>query len=248
MSALPPETEHSPVLLRTGESGGKRRIVLPFWRFLLALFLAICPWAAAGWGLYRGHSAILSFLGYHALCLGGGLLLHSPGLPPTERLYPMRRRALLAAVVGANGVTLVAYLIVGASLLDKPHVLALLGSRGLPPTTYFWLFPYFALVNPLAEEFFWRGGVYATLRHLYASWVPAACIDAVLFGSWHWLVVRLFVPPPEALAATAGIAAIGFALAVVYERTHRLAYGVILHALAGDAPLLLLLLLLGLGQ
>ena len=220
---------------------------MPFLRHGLAILFGILPWPAAWWGLYRGHSAPLAFVLYHGVCLVGGLVLRSPGLPPTERLYPLRRRHLLSAVVAANVFILVLYLLVGAALLDKPTVLGLLASRGLPPQSYIWLFPYFALVNPLAEEFFWRGGVYATLRHLFRSWLPPALISSIQFGSWHWLVVRQFVAPPIALATTAVIAGIGFILTVVYERTRRLGYGIILHAFAGDAPLLLLLILLDRG-
>jgi len=132
-------------------------------------------------------------------------------------------------------------------LMAWSFALTLLAARGLPPATYIYLFPYFAIVNPLAEEFFWRGGIYATLRHLFGSWVTAAAVSSVFFGAWHWLVIRLFVAPVTALAATFVIMGIGFALAAVYEHTRRLAYAVILHALAGDAPLLLLLLLLGRG-
>jgi membrane protease YdiL (CAAX protease family) len=124
-------------------------------------------------------------------------------------------------------------------------VLGLLSARGLAPSTYVWLFPYFAFVNPLAEEFFWRGGVYATFRRLFASPVAAALVASAFFGAWHWLVFRLFVAPPVALAATLLVVLVGLALTLVYERTRRLAYPVILHALAGDAPLLLLLFLLG---
>ncbi|MES2463016.1 MAG: type II CAAX endopeptidase family protein [Armatimonadota bacterium] len=219
----------------------------PHWRGVLAIFLGILPWPAAGLGLYQFHSAPLAFVGYHILCFIGGLLLRSPALPPTAESWRFRRRHLLGTILCANAFTLVAYLYVGAALLDKPLVLGLMAKRGLPPSTYFWLFPYFALVNPLAEEFFWRGGVYAALRPSFKSWVPAALLSALQFGAWHWLVIRLFVNPWVALAATALIAGIGFLLALTYERTRRMSYPVILHAFAGDAPLLLLLVMLGRG-
>lgn len=222
-------------------------VPLPTWRLVLALVLGVCPWIAAGTGLYHFGSAPLAFVFYHLLCAGGGVLLRSPGLPAPQRLYPFRRRHLGLIVLGANAMTLLLYTLVGAALLDKPHVLSLLAARGLPPKAYLFLFPYFALVNPLAEEFFWRGGVYATLRHLFKSWNGAAIISSILFGAWHWLVIRLFVTPPIALGATLLIMSIGWALALVYERTRRIGYAVALHALAGDAPLLLLLLLVGRG-
>ncbi len=220
---------------------------LPFWRFALALLFCVLPWPAAGAGLYLSESAPLAFLFYHLVCAAGAFLLRSPGLPVAHKLYPMDRRILAGSVVGANVVTVVLYLFVGAALLDRPHVLGLLEARGLPPSSYLFLFPYFAIVNPLAEEYFWRGGVYATLRHFIKGWVWPALISSVFFGAWHWLVLRLFVAPIVALLATLVIMGIGFLLTLVYERTRRLAYAIILHALAGDTPLLLLLLLVGRG-
>jgi membrane protease YdiL (CAAX protease family) len=206
------------------------------------------PWPAAGWGLYRHQSAALAFVGYHTLCLIGGLILRSPGLPPPPaRLYTFPRPHLFTAIVLANGFTLLIYALVGGALFDRPHVLALLDARGLPPQSYVWLFPYFAIVNPLAEEIFWRGGVYATLRHMRTPWVWTAILTSFFFGAWHWLVIRLFLTPPIAICSTVVIMGIGFALTAVYERTRRLAYSIILHALAGDVPLLLLLLLLSRG-
>ena len=220
---------------------------LPSWRFVLAIGFGLLVWPAAGGGLYLGKSAPLAFVFYHLVCLAGGLLLRSPGLPAPIRLYPFKRRILLAIVLAANAVTFALYAWIGAILLDRPHVLGLLEKQGLPPSAYPYLFPYFALVNPIAEEFFWRGGVYATLRHLWKGWTIPALVASVLFGAWHWLVIRLFVSPIVALGATVLIMGIGFLLTLVYERTRRLAYPVALHALAGDAPLLLLLLLVGRG-
>jgi membrane protease YdiL (CAAX protease family) len=214
------------------------------WRPALALLLAVLSWPAAWLGMYRCRSAPLAFLLYHSLCFAGGWLLRSSGLPPTERIRRLRREHLLGTVLAANTFAFLLYTLVGAALLDRPRVLGLLDARGLAPSTYLWLFPYFALVNPLAEEFFWRGGVYATLRRLSLSPVAPALISAALFASWHWLIFRLFVAPAWALAGTATVLLVGLALTAVYEQTRRLAYAVILHALAGDAPLLLLLMLL----
>jgi len=191
------------------------------------------------------NSAPLAFGLYHGLCFAGGFLLRSPGLPDPEKVYAVRIRHLLFAVLGANAVTLLLYSLVGAALLEKPRVLDFLATRGLGPDTYVWLFPYFALVNPLAEEFFWRGGVYPTYRRLFRSQIAAALLAAGFFGAWHWLVLNLFVAPAIALGATVGIVLVGLALTALYEGTRKLAYPIALHAFAADAPLLLLLLLLG---
>jgi membrane protease YdiL (CAAX protease family) len=114
---------------------------------------------------------------------------------------------------------------------------------GLPPTSYLYLFPYFAIVNPLLEEFFWRGGVYAALRRITPHWTWAAVVSSLFFGAWHWLVITLFVAPWVALSATLVIAMVGFLFTLIYERTTRLIYPIVFHALAGDLPLLVVLTL-----
>lgn len=217
------------------------------WRVALALLFCVLPWATAWWSLYRVGNALLAFGLYHAVCLFGGFALRSPGLPDPERVWTVRARHLLLAIFGANLVTLVAYMLIGAALFDRPHVLATMDANGLGPSTYLYLFPYFAFVNPIAEEFFWRGGVYPTFRRLFHNPLAGALIAAFFFGGWHWVVIQLFLSPLLAIGATLLIMAVGVILTLVYERTRRLYYPVALHALAGDAPLLLLLFLLGRG-
>ena len=220
---------------------------LPLWRIALAVWLCVLPWPAAWAGLYHLDSAPFAFLFYHGVCILGGFLLRSPGLPERDDIYQPRRRHLLGVVLGANAIALVAYTVAGALLLDGPRILGLLSERGLAPGAYLWLFPYFVIVNPWVEEFFWRGGVYATLRRVFASPLVAALVSSACFGAWHWLVLRLFLAPAVALLGTLTITLVGIGLTFLYERTRRLLYPVALHALAGDAPILLCLFLLGRG-
>lgn len=211
---------------------------------VFAVFLALLPWGAVWFGLYKNNSAPLAFVYYHALCLIGGLLLKSPALPKTERVSPMRRRILVGVVVLANVGAAALYTLVGSLLLDRPRVLERMEVSGLPTTSYLLLFPYFAIVNPLVEEFFWRGGVYPALRRITPHWTWAAAVSSLFFGAWHWLVITLFVFPWVALTATLAIAMVGFLFTLIYERTSRLLYPVAFHALAGDLPLLVVLLLI----
>jgi membrane protease YdiL (CAAX protease family) len=212
--------------------------------FLLAVLLSFCPWAAVYAGLYFYRSAPLAFVFYHIFCFIGGLLLRSPGLPKLDPPSALRRRILIAVILVANLGAATLYSLIGSLLFDRPHVLRQMETSGLPPTTYFWLFPYFAIVNPLAEEFFWRGGVYAAFRRYLRHWWEAALLASFFFGAWHWLVVRLFVISWLAILSTLTIAIVGFLLTIVYERTRRLPYPIALHALAGDMPLLVVLYLM----
>lgn len=218
--------------------------VAEYGKALFAVFLSLLPWGAVWFGLYKNNSAPLAFVCYHLLCVFGGLLLRSPALPKTERVSPMRRRILVGVVLLANISAAVIYTLVGSFLLDRPRVLQRLEVSGLPPTSYLLLFPYFAIINPLVEEYFWRGGVYASLRRITPHWTWAAGVSSLFFGAWHWLVISLFVFPWVALTATLAIAAVGFLFTLIYERTRRLLYPIAFHALAGDLPLLVVLLLI----
>ena len=103
------------------------------------------------------------------------------------------------------------------------------------------LFIYFAVVNPIAEELFWRGTVYIHLRA--AKWsVQASSIgSAVLFGSWHWLIIRLFFRPEVAILLTVGVSVAGYLFARLYERLHSLPALMLIHGLAADIPILIAL-------
>jgi membrane protease YdiL (CAAX protease family) len=220
---------------------------LPLWRTGLTLLLALAPWAAVYVGLYIQGSALRAFLYYHAVCVMGGLLLKSPGM--SDAGMPFRRYVwpVIGIAVGVNALAALLFSLVGAILLDRSLILDLMSTRGLPPARYVFLFPYFCIVNPLVEEYFWRGGIYATLRHRFGTWQWPAIISSVFFGAWHWLVVQLFVSPFLALLTTFTIASVGYVLTIVYERTRHLALPIALHALAGDAPLLVVLALLTRG-
>jgi membrane protease YdiL (CAAX protease family) len=220
---------------------------LPLWRVGLVLLLALVPWLAVYIGLYEQGSALRAFLYYHAVCVVGGLILRSPGLSAAGMPFRRYLWPLIGIAVGINTLAAVLFSLVGAVLLDRAQILDLMSARGLPPARYIFLFPYFSIVNPVVEEYFWRGGVYATLRQRFGTWQTPALISALFFGAWHWLVVRLFVSPVLALLTTLAIAGVGFVLTLVYERTRHLALPIALHALAGDAPLLVILALLTRG-
>jgi membrane protease YdiL (CAAX protease family) len=76
-------------------------------------------------------------------------------------------------------------------------------------------------VAPLAEEFFFRGFFYGSLRTRF-PFVTAALIDGVVFGAVH---------APTGLQAVPPLIALGIAFCIVYEATGSIIPCVILHAL-----------------
>jgi CAAX protease family protein len=80
------------------------------------------------------------------------------------------------------------------------------------------------IVAPVAEEFFFRGFFYRALRSRF-SVIVAALLDGALFGLIHWDVTSdgLLILPP--------LAALGFILCLVLERTGSLYPVIAIHVL-----------------
>jgi membrane protease YdiL (CAAX protease family) len=74
---------------------------------------------------------------------------------------------------------------------------------------------------PVAEETFFRGFVYGTLRTRF-TWVPAALIAGAVFGVVHGTTGWSAVPP---------LIGLGFALCMVYEATGSILPTICMHAL-----------------
>lgn len=210
---------------------------------LWAIGLGLAAWPAVYLGAYVCRSAIAAFAFYHILCLAGGALhrmvygFREPG--------PLGRRGWLGLAVAGLAVCAATYSALGSIglLIEPARVSHALASLGLPnrPMAEIALFSYFALVNPTAEELFWRGGVYAQLRAAGWGIGNSAVVSALLFGSWHWLIIRLLFRPEIALAATVGVGVVGWCFALLYERLRSLPALIAIHALAADIPLLIVL-------
>ena len=217
-------------------------------RFALALLLAATPSLVVYIGLNVFHSAIAAFLLYHSLCLVGGLLLRAAAPARVARRFPINTRhlvlfALLTGIV-VNAATYFLYPHVVGVLLDAKLLRGAMAEYGLPPSTYRYLFPYFALVNPTVEEFFWRGALYPLFRQRLSDSRRATLLTAAFFAVWHYLPARVLFPPSSAFLAVFVVFLAGILLTSVYEQTHHLGWPITLHALAADIPLLLLLSLL----
>lgn len=201
------------------------------------------PWAAAGIGSYALHSAVASFVLYHLLCASVALVYHRRFGPREHRPLPIHRWAAIAGVCLL--VCLGAYVAVGylGWLINPAHVRAGLHEQHLGTSigAFAALYAYFAIVNPIAEEFFWRGSIYLGLRAGGWRVAKASFVTAILFGSWHWLIVRLFFSPEAAAFITVGIIAVGWAFAHLYERSHSIPLVILVHALGADVPILVAL-------
>jgi membrane protease YdiL (CAAX protease family) len=209
----------------------------------VTVFVGTLPWLAAWLGSYVLHSAIASFLLYHALCATSAFLFRRKYGPRSGKPFHHRHWLLLGA--GCIAVCLLTYSLAGllGALADPGRVEQGLRAQHIPfdRTSYICLFCYFGIVNPIVEEYFWRGTIYAALRRKHLRIRTCSNIDAFLFGSWHWLIVRLFFPPVESLILTFGIIVVGELFCRFYERTRSLPALCLLHSLGADVPILVIL-------
>ena len=85
------------------------------------------------------------------------------------------------------------------------------------------------LAAPLAEEIFFRGLIFASLRARLGFW-PAALASALIFGAVHM-----------SLAQFASLALLGFAMAWLYNRTGSLWPSIAMHAVHNGVTLLMII-------
>ena len=216
---------------------------MPRRRAALVILLGLSPWPAVYLGIDILHSAWAGFALYHGVCAAGWLIARAPLPPKPEAVWRRTHWIGLAAVCLA--INLAVSLAAGgfAALLAPDHARAALLQlhAGDTASARAALFVYFAAVNPIAEELFWRGAIYGGLRE--ARWPLRRCaaVSGLLFGAWHWLPVHWLLPEPLALVAVAGIVAAGIALGLFYDRTRSLPATMLLHGLGADVPLLVML-------
>ena len=203
-------------------------IKIPNKRFSNALLLALLPWPAVAVGLFAFHSALLAFAFYALVCVFGIWQTGGVTLPLRPR-WPLRVHLTIALT--SNLVLVGGYCLLGKWLLPADLLLERLATVGVTRSSFVWLFPYFFFLNPLLEELFWRGG--------QRSGGPL--YTAILFGAWHSLPLFLIMPFWSAPLAVVGIMVIGYALTKVVEATNTLGDAILLHALAADLPLLVIL-------
>ena len=212
----------------------------------LIVSVGLLPWIAAWLGSYALHSAVAAFLFYHLLCLSAAGIYGR--LYGSEDRRAASRRNWITLSIAAGAIMAATYFLAGTLgfftwLINPVHIRAALAMQRIParPMDYAALFLYFAAVNPIAEELFWRGTIYPALRRAGADIPRATLVSALLFGSWHWLIVRLFFAPIWSLLITLGIIAAGVVFAMVFERVRSIAFSILVHALAADVPILLVL-------
>ena len=127
----------------------------------------VLPYLAVGVGLLWFHNAFLALLGFHfAIILS---LLAARSTVPLKMLFQsknIRWVVLSVLACGSSGISLYFLWPYFGVIDDLPWQIE---SFGLTPSTWPLFIAYFALVNPLLEEYFWRGYLGSPTRGLYPS-------------------------------------------------------------------------------
>ena len=153
--------------------------------------LPILPYIAVVAGVHLFNNAWLALLGFHASILIM-LAIVRPNIPVSVLFKSKSPKWILISVLvcGTSGIGL--YLLWNMFAI-APDLPAQLGTMGLSSSTSWLAFiAYFSLVNPLIEEYFWRGYLGSNSKKLYLGDAVYAGYHAlVLWGKVHPLIILL---------------------------------------------------------
>lgn len=225
-------------------------------RVVLALLLlwALLPVPLVWISFYQFHSFWIAILAYGGIvCVFPTLLIHLQVLlnrqrrlnqqNPRKRLACKKRSLLLTA-----GLIVLTWLVLEGgwlwfkkSMLNWESFPEATASIGLTPGLPFWLLViYFVALNPVVEEFFWRGVVYERLKSFVSPW-HALLWSSLLFGAWHWVIIQYFFTPAWQIALTFLVCLGGVIFGLLYERSKSLLPAILVHGLGADLVIMLIL-------
>jgi membrane protease YdiL (CAAX protease family) len=145
---------------------------------------ALLPYLAVAIGLFWIHHAFWALLSFHFAILLALLLGRST--VPVKILFQSKdsRWVILSIFLcGSSGISLYFLWSYFEVVVDLPRYIE---SFGLTNSTWPIFITYFVLVNPLIEEYFWRGYLGSSTRHLY--------ISDFLYAGFHGLVLMGKMP------------------------------------------------------
>jgi len=139
----------------------------------------LIPYITISIGLLVFHNAWLAILGYHAGMIG--VIRLSKTRISLRQAFQSNRRWIIfvSAIAGAAGGMLLYFL---WPLLSIPEdISSYIRSIGLNEGTWPVFLAYFILINPLIEEYYWRGYLAAETKRL--------TINDMLFSGYHLIVL-----------------------------------------------------------
>ena len=192
------------------------------------LILSILPYLAVWAGLFFFKSAWFALVGFHIAILLALLFLR-PSIPINILFKSKSPKWILFSVLfcSTSGIGLYFLWNVFGVAQDLP---AQLKSLGLYSTAWVPFIAYFSLVNPLVEEYFWRGVLGSATRKPY--------IGDVVFASYHAMILWGRVNPYAILFAVIILISAGWLWRQLFRKDHGLLAAVLGHMVADFSILL----------
>ncbi len=191
------------------------------------------PGPLVAWALHSG-GVLPAFAAYHLWCVAGIVCVGVRGGVGRRFVYPIWIPLGIGCVASAAlwnaGGAGVAAGVGGSSLAGA------LKQVGVTRSVLWWLVPYFSLVNPLVEEWFWRGAVAGWFRERRPVGWFGIGFPAVCFGVWHAAPVSVLFPVWGVSVAVPAIALGGFWGECLRRRGASLWELVLWHGFAVDLP------------
>jgi membrane protease YdiL (CAAX protease family) len=191
----------------------------------------LLAYLAVGIGMFQLHSAWGALLGFHVVIVGS-LLWVRPNIPIQVLFKSTNIKWMISSVLlcGSSGLGLHFLWAYFGSATDLP---AQIESLGLTPATWPGFIAYFALVNPLLEEYFWRGYLGDPTNGFY--------IYDLIYAGYHALVLIGKVPMHSIIFALTGLTFAGWLWRQV-AREDRGLFAPVLSHMAADFTILVAIL------
>lgn len=188
----------------------------------------VLAYLAVGLGLFVFQSAWGALVGFH-LAILVTLFIAKPGLSPLILFQFKRLRWTVFSVLvcGSSGVTLY---VLWARFGFAPDLAQQVQALGLSGTSWPPFILYFTLVNPLVEEYFWRGWL--------GSETTALHVSDFLYAGFHGLILFHKVQPVTILFALSMLVLAGWFWRQLYRSERGLLAAVLGHC-AADCTILL---------
>ena len=145
----------------------------------IKLFRSFIPYLAVGLGLLVFHNAWVAILTYHA-GIAAVVLLSKTRLPFRQIIRVTNYKLLILSIIfGASGGVLL-YLL-WPMLSVPPDVNTYMRSIGLTASVWPYFMAYYVLVNPVFEEYYWRGYLGSSMKR--------PMLNDFLFAGYHLIVL-----------------------------------------------------------
>lgn len=162
---------------------------------------------------------------------------------------PLGYAVLLGIVTGlAAVIAILGAYIVFEPLVSNSTIVSNLTSNGISKTMFPLVALWLILVNPLMEEFFWRGFVYQRGAQIFSSRMGQRIVlygSGALFALHHTVIVQPWFNWWQFLLATVFLALAGIVFNLLYKHTGSIIPSLVAHFLADVAIAALGLILFG---